>query len=565
MVFTNMENTSDTKVKNTHVEEKPIHKETQEIKNTDTNYEINKRTQEIFRLQQIEYFKKIDKLLGIVITIQWFVMLLVSYKVSPMAWAGSYSSTNIHFWAALLIGGLISSLPVYSILVRPGEIQTRYFIAIAQILMSSLLIHLTGGRIESHFYTFVSLALLAFYADWKLLVVAATFAGADRFIRGVYWPQSIYGVVSASSWRWVEHEIWILLETGILSIACLNRVGSNKDIAKQQSRLEATNEIIEQKVIARTEELQKANQELIRSNKRIDLVFSALAEALPGTVLDEKYSLDKKIGSGGFGAVYKATHLGMKREVAVKIFRPATTDVTPEGIKRFLLEAVSSSRVNHPNAITVLDSGISTEGIAYLVMELLKGRNLTEELEEKGTLNLQRCIEIMIAVCDVLAEAHSVGIVHRDIKPDNIFLNETKDGEVIKVVDFGIAKMIGDNADKDIKSLTATGAFLGTPVYMSPEQLENKNIDGKTDIYSLGIMLYQMLIGKTPFQTDSGNIFSLIYMHLSKEPTPLRELNREIPKSIEDIVMRTLAKDPEKRPTATELVKEFKEVNFSTV
>lgn len=560
-----MENTHDIKVKNTQVEEKSIHKETHGIKNINIEHKIDKRTQEIIRDQEIDYFKRIDKFLAIVLTIQWFAMLIVSYKISPMAWAGSYSSTNIHFLVALLMGGLISSLPIYSALTNPGKVETRYFIAIAQILMSSLLIHLTGGRIESHFYTFVSLALLAFYADWKLLVVAAAFAGADRFIRGVYWPQSIYGVVSASSWRWVEHEIWILLETGILSIACLKRVGSNKDIAKQQSRLEATNEIIEQKVIARTEELQKANQELIKSNKRIDLIFSALAEALPGTVLDEKYSLDKKIGSGGFGAVYKARHLGMKREVAVKIFRPATTDVTPEGIKRFLLEAISSSRVNHPNAITVLDSGISTEGIAYLVMELLKGRNLTEELEEKSTLNLQRCIEIIVPVCDVLAEAHSVGIVHRDIKPDNIFLNQTKEGEVIKVVDFGIAKMIGDNADKDINSLTATGAFLGTPVYMSPEQLENKNVDGKTDIYSLGIMLYQMLIGGTPFQTDSGNIFTLIYMHLSKEPTPLRELNKNIPKSVEDIVMRTLAKDPAKRPTASELAREFREINFSTV
>src|SRR5262249_36060406 len=158
-------------------------------------------------------------------------------------------------------------------------------------------------------------------------------------------------------------------------------------------------------------------------------------------------------------------------------------------------------RVNHPNAVSVLDSGVSAEGIAYLVMELLEGRSLTEELREKGVLPPARCAEILMPVCDVLTKAHASGIVHRDIKPDNIYLNRTAVGEVVKVVDFGIAKLMDDTGGQNNESLTVTGGLLGTPTYMAPERLENKPYDGKADVYSLGIMLYRMLAGRVPFQS----------------------------------------------------------------
>ncbi|MEW6731938.1 MAG: two-component regulator propeller domain-containing protein [Acidobacteriota bacterium] len=307
---------------------------------------------------------------------------------------------------------------------------------------------------------------------------------------------------------------------------------------------------------AKNRELFSMNQELIELHKRADRIFSALAEALPGTVLDGKYRLDEKIGSGGFGAVYRGTHLAMKRPIAVKIFKPTPGNDSAEGLNRFLSESVSASRINHPNAVMVLDSGISSEGIAYLVMELLVGHTLTEELHQKGALSLGRAAQILYPVCSVLSKAHQLGIIHRDIKPDNIFLHQTLDGEIVKVVDFGIAKLIESDGNIDINNLTATGRIIGTPVYIAPERLEGRAYDGQSDIYSLGIVLYEMLCGRLPFSSPR-DIFVIIHLHLTKLPQPLREINPSIPEAVETLVLRALSKGPEKRPTAKEFGEEF--------
>jgi serine/threonine protein kinase len=305
------------------------------------------------------------------------------------------------------------------------------------------------------------------------------------------------------------------------------------------------------------EKIAKKNQELIELHQRADRIFSALAEALPGTVLDEKYRLDEKIGSGGFGVVFRGTHLQMKRLIAVKIFKPMPGNDSAEGLQRFQLEAVSASRVNHPNAVVVLDSGVSAEGIAYLVMELLSGRSLKEELGEKGSLSLARTAAILIPVCDVISKAHAAGILHRDIKPDNIFLNETPEGEVVKVVDFGIAKLADNNLSLDIKKLTATGGIIGTPVYMAPERFDGNSYDGKSDVYSIGVLLYEMLAGRVPFLLGSAGTMGLIMQLVTTEPPPLRKFAANIPEKVEAIVMRAISKDPAKRPTARELAIEF--------
>jgi serine/threonine protein kinase len=304
-------------------------------------------------------------------------------------------------------------------------------------------------------------------------------------------------------------------------------------------------------------ELARKNQELTESNNRADRIFSALAEALPGTVLDDKYRLDEKIGAGGFGAVYRATHMEMKRAVAVKIFKPQPGNDSADALERFRLEAVSASRINHANAVAVLDSGISSEGIAYLVMELLKGHTLTAELKRKKILSIERVAQILIPICDVLEKAHSMGIVHRDIKPDNIFLHRGEAGEVVKVVDFGIAKLTESSASIDARSLTATGGIIGTPTYMSPERLEGKIYDGRADVYSLGVLLYEMLCGRAPFRADSGEVIALVRMHLMKPPQPLREVNAQVPAAVERVVLRALEKSPQQRPTPKALGEEF--------
>jgi ligand-binding sensor domain-containing protein/serine/threonine protein kinase len=325
------------------------------------------------------------------------------------------------------------------------------------------------------------------------------------------------------------------------------------ELAKKNEELAGKNSQLDKK----NDELANKNEELIQLHQRADRIFSALAKALPGTIIDEKYRLDEKIGSGGFGAVYRATHLVMQRPIAVKVFKPAPGNDSDQSLKRFQLEAVSACRINHPNAVAVFDSGVSSEGIAYLVMELLNGHSLMSEMREKKVLSVQRCSQILLPVCDVLSKAHAAGIIHRDIKPDNIFLHQGEEGEVVKLVDFGIAKLMESFSNMNIMNLTATGGFIGTPTYMSPERFDNKPYDGKSDVYSLGVMLYEMLCGRVPFEPIDGNIFSIMIQLMSKSPRPLSELNPNIPEAIEAAVIRALNKDPERRPTANELAEEF--------
>jgi serine/threonine protein kinase/CheY-like chemotaxis protein len=319
------------------------------------------------------------------------------------------------------------------------------------------------------------------------------------------------------------------------------RVENQLKIAGLQKALERQNR-----------ELVRRNEELTAAQRRTDVVFSALSEILPGTVLDEKYRLEHKIGSGGFGAVYRATHLGLNKPVAVKIFRPTTGGNSPEDLERFRLEGKIASRIQHPNALAVLDCGISA-GMAYLVMELLEGHTLIDELNEEGTLSPSRAVEILIPVCEALTAAHKIGIVHRDIKPSNIFLHRAKEGEIVKVVDFGIAKLLASPDISADRTMTMQGGVIGTPAYIAPERFADQPYDGRADVYSLGVVLYQMLSGQLPFQTTGESIYAMAVLHLTKEPIPLRELDPNIPEALESLVAQTLLKEPHNRPTAKEL------------
>ncbi len=332
----------------------------------------------------------------------------------------------------------------------------------------------------------------------------------------------------------------------------LARIENQLKLSRLQRDLERKNAELTKK----NDELVRWREALLRTQERADNIFSALADVLPGTVLDEKYKLEEKIGAGGFGAVYRARHLSLDHNVAVKIFRPVSGLVTPESLERFRLEGVTACRINHPNAVTVSDFGISTAGIAYLVMELLTGRTLTEELTVAGRLSPERAAGILVPVCDVLAEAHRAGLIHRDIKPDNIYLHQSKDGEVVKVLDFGLAKLLDDTSPGDGQNLTV-GTVLGTPTYMSPERLNDSPYDGQSDVYSLGVMLYQMLAGTVPFQSREGDYWAVAIMHLTKEPPRLAEYTPSIPEPVEQVVRRALAKNPADRPGPSELAREY--------
>ena len=218
---------------------------------------FQRRVTDLFTEHRQSIFRRTDRMFAALMVVQWLAGIAAALWISPKTWAGPYSQTHIHVWAAVFLGGAVSLFPVALALLRPGEPSTRYVIATAQMLMSSLLIHLTGGRIETHFHVFGSLAFLSFYRDWRVLVPATVVVAADHFLRGMFWPESVYGVLAVSNWRWLEHAGWVLFEDTFLFIAIRRSVSEMCDIAERTAEGERLNEGLEQRVTERTVELEK--------------------------------------------------------------------------------------------------------------------------------------------------------------------------------------------------------------------------------------------------------------------------------------------------------------------
>ncbi len=333
----------------------------------------------------------------------------------------------------------------------------------------------------------------------------------------------------------------------------LARVESQLQIARLRKDLEARTRDLER----RNAELLAANDALVMANRRADRVFSALSERLPGTLLDGRYRVEARIGTGGFGVVYRATHDGLKRPVAIKVFRPTSGNDSGEGLSRFEREGVSACRVNHPNAISILDSGISPAGSPYIVMELLEGSSLADEIAERGPVSVERAAAICAPVCDALAAAHDAGIVHRDVKPENVFLHRTRDGETVKVLDFGLAKVLDEERPFGRLTPAPSRSLVGTPAYIAPERLLGRVYDGRADVYSVGVVLYQLLSGELPFRSG-GDMHALIAMSVTSEPAPLGEVRPGIDPTVAAVAMRALSREPDARPTARELAAELR-------
>jgi two-component system, sensor histidine kinase and response regulator len=220
------------------------------------------RAEFLFNESRKANYRRIDKLFAALMCLQWIAGLIAALVISPRAWAGSVSQTHIHVWAALILGGIITALPVSLALLRPGEAMTRYTIATAQMMMSALLIHLTGGRIETHFHIFGSLAFLAFYRDWKVFVPATVFVAGDHVIRGFYFPQSVFGVLAPSPWRWVEHAGWVIFEDIFLIQACVMATHEMRESAEEKAELEETRAAAEAANRAKSEFLANMSHEI---------------------------------------------------------------------------------------------------------------------------------------------------------------------------------------------------------------------------------------------------------------------------------------------------------------
>ena len=310
---------------------------------------------------------------------------------------------------------------------------------------------------------------------------------------------------------------------------------------------------------ASNQQLEKRNHDLLAAHQLADRVFAAYTKALPGTLLDGKYRLDEQLGSGGFGVVFRGHHLTLDQPVAVKVFRPSTGNDSARELQRFLREGATTARLNHRNAVRVLDSGVSDEGVAYLIMELLQGRTLAHQISATGPLPLMRALTIASRVADVLATAHSHGILHRDIKPDNVFLHHVGDEEIVKVVDFGIATLLATEPGVETDRLTQTGHYVGTPAFVAPERVAGTDDDGRSDVFSLGAVLYEMLCGVSPWTREQQRDF-VTKKGRDIPPRSLRTFRPEVPVELEALVNRTLSWDATERPTAQEFARALTEL-----
>ncbi len=275
---------------------------------------------------------------------------------------------------------------------------------------------------------------------------------------------------------------------------------------------------------------------------------------LLGSIVADRYHILKKLGEGGMGTVYLAEHVKMGRKSALKVMNPGM-NTDPDAIARFNREASNASRLSHPNICGIYDFGETPDGLIYLAMEFIEGASLTSLIEKGGSLPAPRAASLVHQTADALQVAHDAGIVHRDLKPDNIMVARNRDGsDLVKVVDFGIAKASSSDAQK----VTKTGLVVGTPEYMSPEQLAGDKLDGRSDIYSLGLVAFNCLTGALPFAAETAQ--EAMIMRLTDRPRTLEEVapDRPWPASLQAVLDKALARDAgERYQSAAQFGREF--------
>jgi serine/threonine-protein kinase len=268
-------------------------------------------------------------------------------------------------------------------------------------------------------------------------------------------------------------------------------------------------------------------------------------EQMIGRTLNNRYIVEAKIGEGGFGAVFLGKQIATGREVALKILHPHNVSDSTI-VARFRREAEACSKLRDPHTVTTYDFDEAEDGTLFLAMELLRGRSLHLLQKSEGPFPPKRVLGILDQVAQSLGEAHANGIVHRDMKPENVIIERREEQDYVKVLDFGIAKMI--SGDREVQALTAVGQTLGTLEFMSPEQLRGQTLDGRSDIYALGMMAYEMLTGGLPFKNAKSPI-EIINFHMKEAPPPPSALRPEleIPEAVDEVIQKMVAKSRDDR------------------
>ena len=275
------------------------------------------------------------------------------------------------------------------------------------------------------------------------------------------------------------------------------------------------------------------------------------ADALLGQVIDGRYKIFKKLGEGGMGEVYAAEHVHIDKRFAIKLLKPEIVS-NPEAVTRFQQEARSSSSIKHRNIIAIEDFGKLADGRIYMCMELLNGQALNDLIQSPQPID--RLLNILIQTGHGLAAAHARNIVHRDMKPENIFVTFQNNEDIPKILDFGIAKVAGNEGQNN---LTRTGTIFGTPFYMAPEQALGNPVDARTDVYAMGVIMYEVFAGSLPFQGES--FMGILTQHITTDPEHVAhraaKANRPLPPGLAEIIMACLQKNPAQRfGTMDELV-----------
>jgi eukaryotic-like serine/threonine-protein kinase len=278
-----------------------------------------------------------------------------------------------------------------------------------------------------------------------------------------------------------------------------------------------------------------------------DVFMAVERDPMRDRTIGGKYHILERVGVGGMGTVYRASQVGLKRHVAVKILKPELTS-DADTVARFSREATAMSLLTHPNTTRVYDFGQTEDGLLYLVMEFLEGQLITQRVAQSGPLPVLEALRVVQQILRSLAEAHTKGIVHRDLKPDNIFVARVEGHRepVVKVLDFGIAKIVAPDRPVD-QFETQAGTVFGTPRYMSPEQAQGVALDQRSDLYSVGALLYQMLTGRAPFTDDDAVVVMAKHIRETPQRPSVVAPEAGIPASLEGVVMKALAKEPDAR------------------